>query len=109
MEVLTRDEVLMVLNDHCGEQVIAVVEMFDETPVMSCAGRLLHWGEELPQVAAALGDKPWRERMEGHYVVGDGAITVSAEHFERARRFDAKLVVDLAPNACLVVRWTPEE
>jgi hypothetical protein len=73
---LTRDEALLVLNDHLGQEVEVTLdsEIGDTTrSVMSATGVLRHWRDD-PGAAT----QTWaREDLTGLYDVGDASFDVT--------------------------------
>jgi hypothetical protein len=73
---LRRDEILLALNDHCGEQVFVSITAEELELRAGFRGRLMHWTESpdnLPLDAPPLRDD------EGTYRVGDAHFTVPGD------------------------------
>jgi hypothetical protein len=77
--VLKRDELLLWLNDHLGETVIALVSVGDPyadddedsgTLVLACEGELRHWSAR-PDFAQPV------DELRGMYGVGDVTLNVT--------------------------------
>jgi hypothetical protein len=70
---LTRDEILLALNDHCGEQVFVSITAEELELRAGFRGRLTHWTEAPDRLP--LDGPPLRDD-EGTYRVGDAHFTI---------------------------------
>lgn len=75
--IINRSESLLVLNDHCGQEVEITIELEHRAGemivAMTAKGVLRHWRDE-DQLAWA---SHRREDIEGLYHVGDASIDVT--------------------------------
>jgi hypothetical protein len=70
---LTRDEILLALNDHCGEQVFVSITAEELELRAGFKGRLMHWTESPDDVPL---DAPPARDDQGTYRVGDAHFTI---------------------------------
>lgn len=130
-EELTRDAALLVLNDHCGEEVDVYVHVDRNVPsgrlVMHAHGELRHWRDD-PEAPEALATAD-ADDMAGVYEVAgahvdvtefrvgwmlrEGEAAAHAVAFELVHDEPGDVARDIAvPLVWLTVRWggpEPEE
>jgi hypothetical protein len=70
---LTRDEILLALNDHCGERVFVSITAEKLELRAGLQGRLLYWTESPGNPPL---DAPPSRDDEGTYRVGDAHFTI---------------------------------
>lgn len=113
-QVLNRDEALLALHDHCGQEVEVNVDVAGHgdcapSAVMIATGVLRHWRSEAR--AAKWRGIP-RDDIEGLYGVGDASFDVTDLDAARALRDDDEppygLAFDLAPGVQMTVVWGAE-
>jgi hypothetical protein len=107
---LTRDEALLALNNHIGQEVELIVQAGVEMAlVISAKGTLRHWRDD--EHAERWG---WhsREEIAGLYDVGSASLDISDLHsawlLGDEGQFAWGLSFFLAPGAALSVVWGVE-
>ena len=106
---MTRDEALLVLNDHLGERVEVIVAVGDDLPVVSAEGVLSHWSQrDGPGTFPPGVDSD--DAAAGIYRVGDDASVYLSEGWvatilQVQSKDRAGITFELASGVGMTVSW----